>query len=122
MNKLLPCPFCGSKANLDGNGTLHYVKCAKCGSVGVRTIDKDYAIEAWNTRIGYFCQFSRPDNENGCILMGELKMAKQKGYEHVIHCYECANNDYSNHCCALGMYVGADSTFYCAWGELRENV
>ena len=61
MSELSPCPFCGYEANLDGNGTLHYVKCARCGSVGVRSIDEDVAIDAWNTRAERMCENNAPD-------------------------------------------------------------
>ena len=58
MDKLKPCPFCGS-TEIDfgiGTGTLRgfgYVQCENCGAE-IREVTKcknaDTAIEAWNRR------------------------------------------------------------------------
>ncbi|MBR5508986.1 MAG: Lar family restriction alleviation protein [Lachnospiraceae bacterium] len=55
--KLLSCPFCGFDApfictsRYGDMQELHYhVHCGKCGSLGGHHVEKDKAIEAWNTR------------------------------------------------------------------------
>lgn len=57
--KLLPCPFCGERANLhaaeDEDSTHWWAQCSVCGAVsGERlaesTPDREFAIAAWNTR------------------------------------------------------------------------
>lgn len=54
MPDLKPCPFCGSKAELNrlgGPGSTHaYVECSKCdASMSFRTTF-EAAAEAWNRR------------------------------------------------------------------------
>lgn len=55
--KLLPCPFCGSKAELctvkrfDGEITLAFIRCNSCGSLTRSYSTEMGAIEAWNKRI-----------------------------------------------------------------------
>lgn len=56
-NKLKPCPFCGSHAELEsepkefpyGENWLHVV-CTKCGASSGYYLNEDLAREAWNTR------------------------------------------------------------------------
>lgn len=57
MNKLLPCPFCGS-TNLDVCGVLvRYVHCLDCGTDGPwpchqrKEQTQEEAVEAWNRRV-----------------------------------------------------------------------
>lgn len=49
MDKLKPCPFCGS-VDLTNNG--HFVECDDCGAQGPCTypIPNEGIIEAWNRR------------------------------------------------------------------------
>lgn len=73
MNKLKPCPFCGSEASIktdelknvpDDDAFYSYVICEKCGSTGQIIVSiNEYgkhigiekttaqAIEAWNRRV-----------------------------------------------------------------------
>lgn len=48
---LLPCPFCGGKAELKkGNGIFRYVQCCKCEASSC--VDKpEIAVESWNKRV-----------------------------------------------------------------------
>ena len=53
MSDLLPCPFCGSKAELqEGTQRQHWVECCnhKCRSMGANCEGPLGAAEAWNTR------------------------------------------------------------------------
>jgi len=50
---LLPCPFCGGDAQLEGNGRHWFVQCIdhdECGAHGYMALVDAYAIEHWNTR------------------------------------------------------------------------
>lgn len=47
MSKLKPCPFCGGKADIDGE----WVFCKDCG-VGYEKVTIKKSISAWNKRIG----------------------------------------------------------------------
>ena len=51
--KLLNCPFCGGKANIDGgNGIVkrYFVFCTKCKTRQENRLTREKAIEAWNWR------------------------------------------------------------------------
>lgn len=51
-NELLPCPFCGGKAEIDRYTIKPYVSCTRCGcSMPDRHQTVEQAIEAWNTRM-----------------------------------------------------------------------
>ena len=54
MDKLKPCPFCGSNAKLMGGPMVHETYSVWCTGVGRHHMDygfdKDTAIAAWNTR------------------------------------------------------------------------
>lgn len=86
-SELNPCPFCGGEAKLYsiGTGSPHYghyhqVICQGClTATGAYWSGEQSAIDAWNTRVGYFCQFSRPTHDEACVLVGELKKAKLNG-------------------------------------------
>lgn len=80
MSELLPCPFCGGEAEEYAIAGCGMIRCGNCGASIGGTFTKD-ATEAWNTRTGYFCQFSRPDHDEACVLMGELKKAKLDGID-----------------------------------------
>lgn len=56
--KLLPCPFCGNKAEVkawDIVGKGYGVRCTNndciVGAIGMIYGKKEYAIEAWNRRV-----------------------------------------------------------------------
>ena len=56
INKVLPCPFCGSK-NIATNHliqtnpiNLYAVYCATCGCGTMGFDEKDKALRLWNTR------------------------------------------------------------------------
>lgn len=48
--KLLPCPFCGGKAELKHNILWDWVQCENCSAMTQEKHCKENAIEAWNTR------------------------------------------------------------------------
>ena len=51
--KMLNCPFCGGKANIDGgNGIVkrYFVFCTKCKTRQENRLTREKAIEAWNRR------------------------------------------------------------------------
>jgi Lar family restriction alleviation protein len=126
MSELLPCPFCGCEANLDGNGTLHYVKCARCGSVGVRSIDKDVAIDAWNTRAERTCDNCAALNKAAGLWAKADKRARELE-QSIVRCKDCRYlcDDGSTwgcgwHCSCLATNDGMPPDGFCAWGERRE--
>ena len=51
---LKPCPFCGAvpqtQINLEEDTFMYYIACCHCNLAGVRSYDKEIAIEKWNTR------------------------------------------------------------------------
>ena len=57
MTDLLPCPFCGEKADLkikvgviDGERAVSAVFCMTCGGSGAYAEIQEHAIESWNRR------------------------------------------------------------------------
>ena len=53
MNELLPCPFCGSEAELNGpSSSGSWVECTNsdCGAAGGYDFVWTSAIKKWNTR------------------------------------------------------------------------
>ena len=50
MEKLKPCPFCGSKNIRLCGITYHWVQCEKCLSSTAISYTKEKAIENWNRR------------------------------------------------------------------------
>lgn len=54
MSELLPCPFCGStpymQTLLQNDSFVYYIICTHCDSAGLRSFEKEKAIERWNTR------------------------------------------------------------------------
>lgn len=47
---LLPCPFCGSPAEVKGRKTV-FVQCTKCTAATFQRLDdKESAIVDWNSR------------------------------------------------------------------------
>ena len=56
VESLLPCPFCGGKADLMDMGYPHWVYCTKCGARVHGGIVGEYrgaiaSIAAWNRRV-----------------------------------------------------------------------
>jgi len=59
MEKILPCPFCGSRAEITyddtagymGGSSDEYILCRKCLASGPYRKNKEDAIKAWNTRV-----------------------------------------------------------------------
>jgi Lar family restriction alleviation protein len=56
-DKLLPCPFCGSKNLVFTNGTYvarhaHSVRCKDCGAKNGFYTKRENAITGWNRRAG----------------------------------------------------------------------
>ena len=54
INKILPCPYCGSKSVREGcdtpDGKWHYVECDDCHATSKADLGVSGAIENWNTR------------------------------------------------------------------------
>lgn len=84
MSELLSCPFCGGEGKTfirdwdDGTQSL-WIECQNCGAEAGHCSNEQEAIEAWNTRAYPYCQFARPNHDEACVLMGELKQAKLNG-------------------------------------------
>lgn len=71
MTDLKPCPFCGMYDASDDDGTdgswdqdltveeddlkywtIYYVKCSNCNATGPTSMNKEQAIDFWNSRLG----------------------------------------------------------------------
>ena len=55
MDRLKPCPFCGSDAEMCGSDNLAgkpfwYVSCSECGASVYGADNQDEAAEHWNRR------------------------------------------------------------------------
>ena len=51
MTKLLPCPFCGGKAEFrSGSSTTPYIRCRECGGRTKSSRNRANLITAWNRR------------------------------------------------------------------------
>ncbi len=49
--KLLPCPFCGGKAEFrSGSSTTPYIRCKECGGRTKSSRNRANLIAAWNRR------------------------------------------------------------------------
>lgn len=49
--KLLPCPFCGGKAEFrSGSSTTPYIRCRECGGRTKSSRNRANLIAAWNRR------------------------------------------------------------------------
>ena len=48
--ELLPCPFCGGEAEINGISEVHYISCKNCYAETRVYGSKAEAINAWNTR------------------------------------------------------------------------
>ncbi len=57
---LLPCPFCGGRAEIKVGGHTKYAMCLKCEVMSVNLSNDAELIQAWNTR----AQASAPDGGN----------------------------------------------------------
>ena len=57
MAELKPCPFCGGEArpklyhNKECTWIRHYVQCERCDVAIPKYLNREVAIEAWNTRV-----------------------------------------------------------------------
>ena len=50
--KLLPCPFCGGKAEFrSGSSTTPYIRCKECGGRTKSSRNRANLIAAWNRRV-----------------------------------------------------------------------
>lgn len=54
MEKLKPCPFCGSE-NLKYSRFMSGVRCNECGAMSPASLTKDSSIREWNTRYERTC-------------------------------------------------------------------
>ena len=61
--ELLPCPFCGGEADIEGISEIHYISCKNCYAETRTYGSKGEAINAWNKRVEY--NKNRKDDDNG---------------------------------------------------------
>lgn len=50
------CPFCGGKSRVHKYLSKYYAKCNKCGSYSAPYDTEEQARDAWNVRVGYYCE------------------------------------------------------------------
>lgn len=109
MDKIKPCPFCGSKDLYARDNSGHYVVCKNCDAYGPYGKDDEEAIQLWNhaPRVGdNDCDY--PNFTGGCHIFpgrkkSDIKMKKCcKNCVHIskevggkVYCAEEVDLDYS---------------------------
>ncbi len=84
MSELKTCPFCGSIAEVKGEGREWFVACTddeECGAEGHRALVDAYAVQCWNTRATTPTASELAMREALNIALGSLKaLGAEKGY------------------------------------------
>lgn len=80
-DRLKPCPFCGGKANFQGNG--HWISCEDCLAETNYFDYKEEAIKAWNTRKPMDRIVEQLEEEQGKIYKDGVHVANEKSFIHI---------------------------------------
>lgn len=101
MNKLKPCPFCGSEdlrsVQLYESNDEHYIACNECNSHGEDGLTLLHAIKNWNKRAKQHCTQCESKKENpwcsncrekNCVVSsdGTCEMIRRYLKPRCVHC------------------------------------
>lgn len=101
MNKLKPCPFCGSEdlrsVQLYESNDEHYIACNECNSHGDDGLTLLHAIKNWNKRAKQHCTQCESKKENpwcsncrekNCVVSsdGTCEMIRRYLKPRCVHC------------------------------------
>ena len=97
MIELLPCPFCGSEAELWSESQMAIISCKKFCVHSKGYIRVDDAIDAWNTRAERTCRIEYPYYGDAPVINAQPR------------CSEChehfAVGEFPNYCPSCGRKV-----------------
>lgn len=85
---LLPCPFCGGRAEIQRGAYTKYVLCLKCAVMGPNLAADDELIAAWNRRAALTAQ--------GGEQSADTVSVPREPTEAMMRAMHKADNDYSN--------------------------
>lgn len=86
MSELLPCPFCGGKAEIHPSndwdakftGATFFAWCDKCETRGDYYNTEAEAIAAWNTRAERICHIEYPYYGDAPVINGQPRCSECK--------------------------------------------
>ena len=114
MDKIKPCPFCGSKDLYARDNSGHYVVCKNCDAYGPYGKDAEEAIRLWNRapRVGdNDCDY--PNFTGGCHIFPGAEKERHKNEKMLKNCVHISKEVGGKVYCAEEV----DSDYSCKYWE-----